>query len=122
MAKILIVDDDPLMPLLYKPHLERAGYQLCTAQNGRQAIEVAALELPQLIIMDILMSEIDGLTAVRQLKKTEVTKDIHVIVISSSPHRIAQQEALQAGAAVFLMKPFSPAQLLAEVQRLVPQA
>jgi CheY-like chemotaxis protein len=120
--KILIVDDDPLMPLLLQHHLERAGYQLCTAQNGRQAIEVATRELPQLIVMDIMMSEMDGLTAVRQLKKTEATKDIPVIVIATSAHRMVQQEAELAGAAVFLMKPFSPARLLADIRRLIPEA
>src|SRR5256885_15623904 len=105
--KILIVDDDPLMPLLLQHHVERAGYQLSTAQNGRQAIEIAERELPHLIVMDIMMSEMDGLTALRQLKKTDATKHIPVIVIASSAHRMAQQEAELAGASGFLMKPFS---------------
>jgi len=120
--KVLIVDDDPLIPLLLQHHLERAGYQMVSAQNGRQALEVAARELPRLIVIDIMMPEMDGLTAVRQLKKTEATKDIPVIVIATSAHRMVQQEAEVAGAAVFLMKPFSPARLLAEIQRLIPEA
>jgi CheY-like chemotaxis protein len=120
--KILFVDDDPLMPLLLKHHIEGAGYQLCTAQNGRQALEIAERELPHLIVMDIMMSEMDGLTAVRQLKKTEATKHIPVIVIATSAHRMIQQEAEVAGAAVFLMKPFSPARLLADIRRLIPEA
>ena len=120
--KILIVDDDPLMPLLLQHHLERAGYQVISAQNGRQALEVAARELPQLIVMDIMMPELDGLTAVRQLKKNEATKEIPVIVIATSAHRMVQQEAEVAGAAAFLMKPFGPAQLLADIRRLIPEA
>src|SRR6267378_6105206 len=119
--KVLIVDDDPLIPLLLQHHLERAGYKMISAQNGRQALEVAARELPRLIVIDIMMPEMDGLTAVRQLKKTEATKDIPVIVIATSAHRMVQQEAEVAGAAVFLMKPFSPARLLAEIQRLIPE-
>jgi len=119
--KVLIVDDDPLIPLLLQHHLERAGYQVIGAQNGRQALEVAARELPQLIVMDIMMPELDGLTAVRQLKKNEATKDIPVIVIATSAHPMVQQEAEVAGAAAFLMKPFGPARLLADIRRLIPE-
>ena len=61
---------------------------------------LAERELPHLIVMDIMMSEMDGLTAIRQLKKTEATKDIPVIVIATSAHRMAQQEAELAGARI----------------------
>src|SRR5437773_9383302 len=101
--KILIVDDDPLIPMLLHHHLECAGYQMLTAQNGRQAIELAERERPHLIVMDVMMPEMDGLTAVRQLKKTEATKNIPVVVIATSAHRMVQQEAEVAGAAVFVM-------------------
>ena len=121
--KVLIVDDDPLMHLLYKNQLERAGYQLVVAKDGLEAIEVAARELPQLIVMDIIMSEMDGLAALRELKKNEATKLIPVVIstASVSAHHATKRECENSGAAGFLTKPFSPAQLLAEVRRLVPQ-
>jgi two-component system alkaline phosphatase synthesis response regulator PhoP len=120
--KVLIADDDPLVTQMFQHHLQRAGYDVLTAQNGREALELATRELPQVIVMDIMMSEMDGLTALRQLKKAEVTKDIPVIAITTNALRMAQQEAELAGAAVFLMKPFSPARLLDEVRRLIPEA
>ena len=120
--KILIVDDDSLTPRLFQRHLEKTGYQMLAAANGREAVEVAERELPHLIVMDIMMSEMDGLTALKQLKKIEATKNIPVIVISANAHPMAKQEAETAGAAVFLTKPFSPSQLLAEIQRLIPEA
>ena len=76
--KILIVDDDPLMHLLYKNHLEGAGYQMIMAGNGIEALAVAARELPQLIVMDVMMVRMDGMTALRELKSAEATKGIPV--------------------------------------------
>ena len=120
--KILIVDDDPLMHLLYKNHLEGAGYQMIMASNGIEALAVAARELPQLIVMDVMMVGMDGMTALRELKSTEATKGIPVLIITANvnQHAAARRESELSGAAGFLTKPFSPAQLLAEVRRLLP--
>jgi CheY-like chemotaxis protein len=118
-AKILIVDDDTLMHMLYRHHLERAGFQVLTAINGREAVEVATRELPQLIFMDIMMPEVDGLTALRELKKSDATKAIPVIVITAnvSEYTASRQEATMCGAAGFLSKPLSPTQMLDEIRR-----
>jgi CheY-like chemotaxis protein len=119
---ILLVDDDPLMHRLFQHHLEKAGYRMVSAADGRQALEVAARELPNLIIMDIMMPDMDGLSAIRELKKLDTTKDIHIIVVTANvrAHNESRQEAENAGATGFLTKPLSPAQLLAEVKRLLP--
>src|SRR5580765_727351 len=106
--KLIIADDDPLVTQMYQAHLRRAGYEVFTAGNGREALELAARELPQLIIMDIMMSEMDGLSAIRKLKLLEATKDIPVIAITTNSLPMAQKEAELAGATAFLMKPFSP--------------
>jgi len=121
--KILMVDDDPLMHKLYKHHLDRAGYQMISAMNGREALEVADREQPDLIIMDVMMAEMDGLTAVRELKKMESTKRIPVIVFTANANAYdtAKNESEFAGAEVFMTKPMSPAQMVAEVRRLLPQ-
>jgi CheY-like chemotaxis protein len=121
--KVLIVDDDPLMHLLYKNQLERAGYEMVNARDGTEAIEVAAREHPQIIVMDILMTQMDGLAALRELKRIEETKLIPVVIATASvsAHHATKLECENSGAAGFLTKPFSPAQLLAEVRRLVPE-
>jgi len=121
-SKVLIVDDDPLMRVLYKNQLERAGYQMLTASDGIEALEVAARELPQVIVMDILMTQMDGLAALRELKKKDETKFIPVVIATSSvsAHYATQRECENSGAAGFLTKPFSPMQLLNEIRRLVP--
>src|SRR4051812_25940824 len=122
MKQILVVDDDPLMHRLFQHHLERAGYQMVSARSGREALDIASRQPPQLIVMDIMMPDIDGLEALRELKKGDATKAIPVIVITANGHHIARKESESSGAAVFLTKPFSPVQLLTEIRRLVPPA
>ena len=122
MAKILVVDDEPIVHRLLQHHLERAGYEMIAASNGREALELASREGPNLIVMDVMMAEMDGLTALRRLKKEDLTKAIPVIMITANPHVVARQESEAAGAAVFLTKPFSPSQLLTEIRRLVPES
>jgi len=121
MKQILVVDDDQLMHRLFQHHLEKAGYQMLSAVNGREALEIASRENPGLIVMDIMMPEVDGLAALRELKKAEETKTIPVIVITANSHHLARKESETCGAALFLTKPFSPTQLLNEIRRLVPQ-
>ena len=118
--QILVVDDDPLMHRLFQHHLERAGYQMVSARSGREALDIAARQPPQLIVMDIMMPDMDGLEALRELKKGDATKAIPVIVITANGHHIARKESESCGASVFLTKPFSPVQLLTEIGRILP--
>jgi len=121
--KVLLVDDDPLIHRLYRPHIERAGYQVFSAQSGVEAIEVAKRECPQLIVMDIMMPQMDGLSAIREIKSEAATKDIPVIVVTANPqYHLSQQESQWAGATCFLTKPFGPASLVSAIQRLIPFA
>ena len=80
--KILLVDDDPLIHMLYRGHLEKAGYEMVAAHDGSEAVEIAALEQPSLIVMDIMMERMNGLAALRQLKKSQRTVAIPVLVIT----------------------------------------
>lgn len=120
-TKVLIVDDDPLIHRLYQRHLSGAGYTTLAACNGREAIDVALRENPQVIVMDIMMPVMDGLSALKILKQTEGTKDVPVIVITSNAqYQQSQAESQKAGAALFLTKPFSPSQLLNAIRGLIP--
>jgi CheY-like chemotaxis protein len=118
---ILIADDDPLMHRLYGRHLERAGYRLLSATNGKEAVEMASRELPQLILMDVMMPEMDGLTAVLELQKAPATRAIPVVVITANPqYYLQQRELADSSATSFLTKPFGPSQLLQTIRRLIP--
>jgi CheY-like chemotaxis protein len=117
--KVLFVDDDPLMHRLYGPHIERAGYDMIVTMDGAEAIELAARELPRVVIMDILLPGTDGVAAISQIKKADMTKGIPIVAISGYEkyHQLRQQLA-GAGVNCFLPKLFSPAQLVAEIRRL----
>ena len=117
--KILVVDDEPYMHVLLRHHLTRAGFTMLKAGNGREAIELATRELPAAVIMDVMMEEMDGLAALKQLKSADGTKNIPVIMITANAHQITRDDAEKSGAALFLTKPFSPTKLLLEIQKLV---
>jgi two-component system chemotaxis response regulator CheY len=117
--KVLVVDDETFMHIFMKHHLTRAGYGVLAARDGREGLEKAALENPDLIIMDIMMDGMDGLSALRELKNAVATRAVPVIMITTSATAITRQEAEASGAAVFLTKPFSPTQLLGEIKRLL---
>jgi CheY-like chemotaxis protein len=120
--KILIVDDDPIMRMLYKRPLEGAGYEFLTAKDGEEALKLVSEQAPQLIIMDIMMPGTDGLSVLRTLKHSEHGKNTPVIIVTANleKYTTAQAEATASGAVAFLSKPLSPNRLLAEVKRLAP--
>jgi two-component system alkaline phosphatase synthesis response regulator PhoP len=118
--QILVVDDDPLMHRLYQHHLEKAGYQMLSAKTGREALDLASRQQPHVIVMDVMMPDMDGLEALRELKKNDATKGIPVVIITATGHYMARKESEQSGAAVFLTKPFSPTQLLTEIRKVLP--
>jgi len=117
--KILVVDDEPYMLRFIQILLEREEFELITARNGSEALEKARSELPSLVILDGMMPEMDGMTALRNLKQQEATKDIPVIMLTANPHKFGREDAEALGATTFLTKPFSPTQLLEQVRKYV---
>jgi len=118
--KILVVDDEPYMLRFIQILLERDGYTMIRAGNGREAVEVAKRESPHLVIMDAMMPKMDGMTALRELKQDAATRSIPVIMLTANPHKFTREEAESLGATTFLTKPFSPTRLLNEVRRYAP--
>ena len=99
--------------------IKKGNYAIVIARNGREAVELAAREKPDLIVMDVIMPEMDGLTALKHLKASPDTAGIPVIMLTVRGHALTRQQAEEAGAAIFLTKPFSPTQLLAEARKLL---
>jgi CheY-like chemotaxis protein len=120
--KILIVDDDALMHVLYKRPLEGAGYEMLAAKDGEEAMRLVAQEDPKLIIMDVMMPGADGFSVLRAIRETEAGRNIPVIIATANvdKYRTVMQQAEASGAVAFLSKPLSPARLVAEIKRFVP--
>jgi two-component system, OmpR family, response regulator len=116
MQKILVVDDDAHIRDVVCFALRRAGYQPLTAANGRQALEVAAREMPALVVLDILMPELDG-TAV--CTKLRAKSDLPVIFLTSKDEEMDRILGLELGADDYVVKPFSPRELVARVKAVL---
>ena len=119
--KILVADDEVYMLRLLELTFKKGGYEVVSCRDGKEALTLATSALPQLIVLDVMMPGLDGLGALRQLKENPATRDIPVVVLSAKGHALTRVEAEVAGAALFLAKPFSPNQLLGEVQKIIGQ-
>lgn len=112
--KVMILDDDPDIVLVLAAMLEDAGYAVVTADQCDELIDgFYTQELPDVILLDMLLSGSDGREIARQLKRQKLTRGIPVLMLSAHPN--AEQEAKAAGADDFLAKPFEIEELLNKV-------
>lgn len=118
-ATILVVDDEPYMIRLLQHHVERAGHRMIKAVNGREALEKIDSEKPALVLMDVMMPEINGLEVLAEIRGQEATRTLPVIIMTANAQRFTREEAEAAGVSAFLTKPFSPTQLMAEINRQI---
>ncbi|HEV7843527.1 MAG TPA: diguanylate cyclase [Pyrinomonadaceae bacterium] len=114
-SAILVADDEPINRSLIQRRLERAGYRVLTAQNGREAVEKARSERPDLIILDVMMPVMDGLEACQLIKGDEATRDTPVIFLSARDETDIKVSGLSLGANDYISKPFKAEELLARV-------
>ncbi len=117
--KVLVADDEIYMRRLLEATFRKGGFEPILVPDGEQALAAARSARPQLIVIDVMMPGLDGLSVVRQLKQDEATRGIPVIVLSAKGQALTRVEAEQAGAVLFLTKPFSPTQLLKEAARIL---
>lgn len=120
--KILVADDEVFMLRLLEMTLKKGGYEVISCRDGKEALNAAVAQLPQLIVLDVMMPGLDGLGALRQLKENPATQKIPVVVLSAKGHALTKVEAEASGAALFLAKPFSPNELLNTVQTILSAA
>lgn len=116
--KLLIVDDEPDILEFLQVILEEEGYEVLTSTKGEYLEQLHNGGLPQLILLDVLLSGKDGRDIVKHLKTQDETKHIPVIMFSAHPS--AEQTALAAGAEDFIAKPFNIDDLLAKITNLLP--
>jgi CheY-like chemotaxis protein len=116
---ILIVDDDPTIRRLIATTLEDiSGYRLQEAGDGQEAIETAVRARPEIVFLDIDMPRLNGIEACRRLRSDPATAGATIVMLTADSDDRAQRSAHDAGADLFLTKPFSPLHLLRLVDRL----
>jgi DNA-binding response OmpR family regulator len=119
MTKILIAEDEPDIRELVAFTLRFAGYEVVATSNGEEAVQMAAKELPDLILMDVRMPRMTGYDACRVLKADPELKDIPVVFLSAKGQESEIQTGLDAGAEEYLLKPFAPDQLTERVRAIL---
>jgi len=119
MIKILVVDDDPDIIEILRYNLSLAGYQVKTAFNGKEAVKKAKLFLPEIILLDIMMPEMDGIEACTQIKSLPSLKKTMIIFLSARSEDFTQIAAFDAGGDDYISKPVKPKILLRKIRSVV---
>ncbi|MBW4661923.1 MAG: response regulator transcription factor [Drouetiella hepatica Uher 2000/2452] len=120
--RLLLIDDDPNLILLVKDYLEFRGYEVITAENGQEALEVLDKDTPDMIICDVMMPQMDGYSLVEHVRKNPRTNWIPVLFLSAKGQSQDRVKGLNTGADVYMVKPFEPEELVAQVESSLKQA
>lgn len=119
MTTVLIVDDSPTETHILKGILEKKGYNIITATNGKLGIEEAKRSKPDLILMDVVMPDMNGFQATRQLSRDKDTANIPVIIVTTKDQETDKAWGKRQGASAYLVKPVQASELLDEVSTLL---
>lgn len=120
LQTILLIEDNPDILENLTEFLEIEGYKILSANNGKRGLELAAEFIPDLIICDVLMYEMDGYEVLRLLLETTKTHEIPFIFSTSMSEKVNRTEAMKLGAADYIVKPFELISLLKMVQACIP--
>ena len=121
-AKILLVDDEPAQIELLRYNLEKAGFQILQADNGRDAIWMTEEHEPDLIVLDWMMPEASGIDVCRELRARADTRLLPILMVSARGEEGDLSLGLDSGADDYITKPFSPRELVARVRALLRRA
>ena len=116
---ILVVDDFDDTRLLLRTWLQRKGFRIVEAENGNDAVAAAASQRPDLIIMDVEMPELDGLSATRQIRKLTNSAAVPIVAVSAYGADQYREPALEAGCNEYVSTPFEPEELERVIRSLI---
>jgi len=118
MARILIVDDSPSQLLGIQRIVEKLGHQILTATDGAAGVEAAKAELPDLVLMDVVMPNLNGFQATRTLARDASTRHIPVILVTTKDQDTDRMWGMRQGAKAYIPKPFSEDELSEVLERV----
>jgi twitching motility two-component system response regulator PilH len=121
MARILIVDDSPTQTLSIAKILKKQGHEVLTAKDGAEGVQVATAELPDLVLMDVVMPRVNGFQATRQITKNPATSHIPVIIVTTKDQETDKIWGARQGAKGYITKPVEEATLLEAINQYLPK-
>ncbi len=122
--KILIVDDESHIRMLIEQtleDLEDEGVELLFAENGRQALELIIEEKPNLVFLDVMMPEMNGMEVCHKIKKEHNMEDVYIILLTAKGQEVDRQKGMDMGANKYMTKPFDPDEMLAIAEDIINQ-
>ncbi|GAA4272535.1 response regulator [Aquimarina gracilis] len=119
MKKILIVDDEPNIVMSLEYTFKKKNYEVFIARDGGEALQIAKDMIPDVVLLDIMMPNVDGYETLRQIKNNKDLKDTKVVFLSAKNKAADIEKGLQMGADKYLTKPFSVKKLVAEINELL---
>lgn len=119
--KVVIADDEENILSALKETLDK-DYSVFSAVNGKQAVEIAERIVPDIVVLDLLMPEMDGLEACRLIRSGKLTAEIPVLLLTAKNQIEFSEKGFASGASSYMVKPFSPEKLLLKVSELIEKA
>ncbi len=119
IIRVLVVDDEPDVVEILRYNLSKNNYDVTSAYSGKQAIENALKTLPDIIIMDIRMPEMNGIETCREIRKIDQLKDIPVLFLTADSDEYTTMSAFDAGASHFITKPIKPGLITGMINELL---
>jgi len=116
LKKILLVDDAETILLMEQMFLSKGAYDFVTAKDGEEAVELAQSELPDLILLDVVMPKLDGFQACAQLRKSAATSGIPIIMVTTRGEGANVERGFESGATDYITKPINGLELLSKVK------
>ena len=117
MARILIVDDSPSQLMSIRRVVEKLGHDALTAEDGASGVEAAKREIPDLVLMDVVMPNLNGFQATRSITREPTTRHIPVILVTTKDQDTDRVWGMRQGAKAYITKPFSEAELSALIKQ-----
>ena len=114
---VLLVDDEDTIRIMLKMVLELSGFQVYEAADGLQAIEQVKTHHPDIMVLDVMMPRMDGITVCKKLRSQTETADFPIIMFSGKSQEEAVQEGLAAGATHYLVKPAAPTEIISLIKK-----
>lgn len=120
MSKILLIEDDSLIVKIYTTRLKADGYEVISAEDGEKGIEIAEKEMPNLILLDVMMPKVDGFTVLQSLRSQDQFKNTPIIMYSNLAQEAESKRALEIGATEFITKAnISPTELVNKIKSYI---
>lgn len=117
MSKILVVDDELSIVTLLQFNIEKAGFEVITASDGKQGYDLAVSEHPDLIVLDLMLPEMDGIEVTKKLRSEKV--EIPILMLTAKDEELDKIIGLELGADDYLTKPFSPREVVARIKAIM---